>query len=142
MLAPLNRVIVFVGDVQRCAQFYRDAFDLAFIPSDDPAAWQELDAGRCRLAFHKAHGPDGPVDAPTGGPMNPHKIAFFAEDVVQACAELERRGVQMGKVNRFGDLHLCDGADPEGHRFQISNRPRTGHFTPTRGARRSTGRCA
>ena len=123
MLAPLNRVIVFVGDVQKCASFYRDAFGLPFIPSDDPEGWQELDAGPCRLAFHKAHGPDGPVDSPTGGPMNPHKIVFHAEDVVETRTELERRGVRMGKVNRFGGLVLCDGVDPEGHRFQISNRP-------------------
>lgn len=119
MLASLHRVIIFVGDVQKCAGFYRDVFELAMIPSDDPGGWQELDGGGCRLAFHKARGTEGP----TGGPGNPHKIVFHCEDVAATRAELERRGVRMGKIITFGDLIFCDGADPEGHRFQISNRP-------------------
>ena len=32
------------------------------------------------------------------------------------------RGAFMGPVNVFGDLHLCDGEDPDGNRFQLSNR--------------------
>ena len=31
-----------------------------------PEQRQELDAGGCKLALHKAHGPDGPIDKPTG----------------------------------------------------------------------------
>ena len=27
MLAPMNRVIIFVGDVEKCAGFFRDLFD-------------------------------------------------------------------------------------------------------------------
>ena len=122
MIATLNRIIVFVGDVQRCAGFYRDAFDLREIPGEDPSGWQELDAGPCRLAFHKAHGPDGPIDAPTGGPGNPHKIVFFAEDVAAVRATLLDRGVEMGAIRTFGELTICDGSDPEGHRFQVSSR--------------------
>lgn len=123
MLAPLTRVIVFVGDVEKCAAFYRDVFELELIESTHaPNEWLELDGGSCRLAFHKAHGPDGPIDAPTGGPMNPHKIVFRVEDVAATRAELVRRGAPMGEVRVFGDLALCDGHDPEGHRFQIANR--------------------
>jgi len=44
MLAAMGRVIVFVGNVPKCATFFRDAFDLQMIPSDDPDGWQELDA--------------------------------------------------------------------------------------------------
>ena len=99
MLAPMNRVIVFVGDVEKCAGFFRDLFDLEPLESDhSPGVWLELDAGGCRLGFHKAYGPEDPIDEPTGGPGNPHKL------------------------ETFGDLVVCDGWDPEGHRFQISNR--------------------
>jgi predicted enzyme related to lactoylglutathione lyase len=123
MLAAMNRVILFVGDVERCANFYRDLFDLSPIESRRPSdEWCELDAGGCRLAFHKAYGPDGPVDGPTGGPNNPHKIVFYAEDVPAMREELIRRGAQMEDASIAGDLALCDGSDPEGHRFQISNR--------------------
>ena len=123
MLAAMNRVILFVGDVERCANFYRDLFDLNPIESTHPAAeWCELDAGGCRLAFHQAYGPDGPVKGPTGSPTNPHKIVFHAEDVPAMREELLRRGAQMDNAVTFDDLVLCDGSDPEGHRFQISNR--------------------
>jgi hypothetical protein len=27
----------------------------------------------------------------------------------------------MGKVITFGELVMCDGRDPEGHAFQVSN---------------------
>ena len=122
MLAPMNRVIIFAGDVEKCATFFRDLFDLAPIESThSPQEWLELDAGACRLAFHKAYGPDGPVDGPTGGSSNPHKIVFHAEDVPAMREELCRRGAPMQDVEVFGDLVLCDGQDPEGHRFQISN---------------------
>ncbi len=119
MIATMKRVIVFVADVEKCADFYRAMFDLSPIKSDLAAdEWVELDAGGCRLAFHKAHGAHGP----TGSPAAPHKIVFYAEDVGAVQQELVRRGAQMDEVQTFGDLLLCDGTDPEGHRFQISNR--------------------
>ena len=122
MLAPMKRVVIFVGDVEKCAGFFRDLFDLEPIESEDsPDVWLELDAGGCRLGFHKAYGPEGPIDTPTGGPGNPHKLVFYAEDVAAMREELVRRGAPMQEVETFDDLVVCDGWDPEGHRFQISN---------------------
>jgi predicted enzyme related to lactoylglutathione lyase len=123
MLTPLNRIIIFVGNVQKCADFYTSVFGFTAMPSDHPSTeWIELDTGGCRLALHKARGPDGPIDSATGSPMNPHKIVFFARDVEAARAAVVARGAQMGDVRKFGPLMLCDGKDPEGHVFQISNR--------------------
>ena len=120
MNTPLNRVIIFAGDVQKCARFFIDVFNFKAIPSDHPQdEWMELDTGGCRLAFHKARGAKGP----TGSANNPHKIVFYAKDVEAAREELVSRGAKMGKVITFGDLMMCDGRDPEGHAFQISNRP-------------------
>ena len=66
MPMPLNRVIIFCGDVGRCAHFFRDAFGFAVVRSERPSKdWLELETGGCRLAFHKARGPDGPIDEPT-----------------------------------------------------------------------------
>jgi predicted enzyme related to lactoylglutathione lyase len=124
MPTPLNRIIIFVADVEKCAAFYQDAFGFTALPSDiSPSEWIELDTGGCRLAFHKAHGKSGPIDRPTGGANNPHKIVFHADDVAAERAKLVARGVAMGKVNQFGPLTMCDGHDPEGHVFQLSNRP-------------------
>ena len=119
----LHRVIVFVADVQKCAQFYVDVFGFTMLPSDQPATeWIELETGGCRLAFHKARGPKGPINKPTGSPTSPHKIVFYAQDVEAARAAVVARGATMGKALMCGALVLCDGRYPEGHAFQISNR--------------------
>jgi predicted enzyme related to lactoylglutathione lyase len=124
MPTPLNTVIIFVGDVQKCAHFYVDVFGFKPLPSEySPAEWIELDTGGCRLALHKARGPDGPVDSPTGSPFSPHKIVFFAKDVDAIRAAAVACGAVMGEILKSGSSVVCDGKDPEGHVFQISNRP-------------------
>jgi predicted enzyme related to lactoylglutathione lyase len=123
VLTPLKRIIIFVGDVEKCAAFYRSAFDFKPVPSEHPSKdWLELDTGGCLLAFHKAHGAGGAIDSPTGSANHPHKIVFYAEDVAAARENLVKRGIAMGPVQTFGKLSLCDGNDVEGHVFQLSNR--------------------
>jgi hypothetical protein len=98
-------------------------FGFTDVPGGHPSAeWAELETGGCRLALHKASGPGGPIGTPTGHPGNPHKIAFYAEDVEAARSSLVALGAVLGMVHKFGDLAYCDGQDPEGHAFQISNR--------------------
>ena len=122
---PLSRVILFVGDVERCARFYGDVFGFKVLPqSYTPGEWAELDTGACRVALHKAYGQGGvPIGEPTGSTRHPHKIVFFAADVPARRRELVARGAKMGEVQTFGALVLCDGQDVEGHVFQICNRP-------------------
>jgi predicted enzyme related to lactoylglutathione lyase len=122
VLTPLNRIIIFVGDVEKCGNFYRDVFGFTALPGGD-ADWIELETGGCRLALHKAHGSKGRMNSPTGNSKNPHKIVFFAQDVEATRAAIVKRGAKMGKIHSYGSLTFCDGKDPEGHVFQISNRP-------------------
>ena len=120
MIGPLKRVIIFVHDVEELIPFYRDVLGLTPIESEEPSCeWQEFDAAGLKVALHKAHGSTGP----TGRPTNPHKIVFYAEDVAAARQTLIDRGAEMAEVHTYGGLVLCDGFDPEGHRFQICNRP-------------------
>jgi predicted enzyme related to lactoylglutathione lyase len=118
MRAPLHRVIIFVYDVQACAQFYVRVFGFGAIATDDPSEWQELETGGCRLAFHKARG----VTGPTGSEEHPHKIVFFASDIAATRERAVAHGAVMGQVRTFGSLTLCDGRDVEGHMFQLSDR--------------------
>jgi predicted enzyme related to lactoylglutathione lyase len=123
MIAPLHRVIVFVGDVEKCAAFYQKVFDFKPLKSESPTdAWLELETGGCRLAFHKARGKGRPIDHAKGSSTDPHKIVFFSKSVAATRAQLIKRGAKMGKVMSFGKLRMCDGKDLEGHRFQVSNR--------------------
>ena len=125
-MSTLGRIIVFVADVERCGEFYARVFGMTRNEASyTPGEWLELsgDGGGATLAFHKAHGPDGPINAPNGSEQNPHKLVFVVEDVDAERARLIDLGVEMGDVCRpFDGLAFCDGADPEGHRFQISSR--------------------
>lgn len=104
-----------MADVQASAAFYEKAFGFARVPSDyGDSEWLELETGGARIAFHRAHG--------EGSSSGDVKLVFRSENVAATVAELSARGVKMGKVKTFGDLVMCDGTDPDGHRFQISNR--------------------
>lgn len=119
MKFQLRRVIVFVSDVEGCAAFYEAAFGLQRVEASYiKGEFLEVDGGGCKLAFHKARG----VKGKTGSTSDPHKIVFYAKDVARAREELVARGAAMREVKEFGELRLCDGVDPEGHVFQISNR--------------------
>lgn len=116
MNLQLRRVIVFVQDVQVVGAFYRDVLGLPVIPSpDDEHDWLEFDAGACRIALHKSE----VVKVTRRQP----KPVFYAENVVSTRAVLIARGARLGAVQTSNDIQFCDGKDPEGNPYQISNRP-------------------
>lgn len=126
MLGTLSRIIIFAGEPGRCAGFFREYFGFASV-GEWTSEWAELDAGGCRLAFHQAWAAEGPLREPTGAPSNPHKLVFTVADVALARYQLVSSGVALGQIRRFQDavgnpVEICDGTDPEGHVFQLSNR--------------------
>jgi hypothetical protein len=110
----VSRVIVFTDDVTRLSEFYRTCFGLTFVgeASDE---WTELNGGGCSLAFHK-------IDEHSTTRDGWIKLVFGSTDVLSDKMRLERLGVKMSDVVEFGDIHLCDGRDPDGNWFQISSR--------------------
>lgn len=116
MSYELRRVIIFTRNFAAMRDFYRDMFGLTVIEQDD--GWADMAAGPCRLAIHAA-GPGVEIGPDFEGP---HKVVFYAADVAAAREDLMARGATMGPVHVYGDLHLCDGDDPDENRFQISNR--------------------
>ena len=111
----VRRVIVFTTNFAAMRDFYRDVLGLKLVEEED--GWADFDAGPIRLAIHAGRG-----GGSGGGDAGPHKITFFAADVEAVRTELIGRGVAMGKVSRFDETAFCDGYDPDGNRFQISNR--------------------
>ena len=112
MKLDLRRVILFVDDMAVMTRFYEEQLGLKVLTRED--RWVDFDAGGTRLALHS-------------GVSNPGrtKICFYVSDVSKARQELIDRGVRMGKDPgpRLDELQLCDGKDPEGNTFQLSNRP-------------------
>jgi predicted enzyme related to lactoylglutathione lyase len=120
MAAALGRIILYVQDVERLSEFYRQAF--AFVLAQHiEGEWAVLDAGACELALLKA-GPAyrGPVGA--GGENNNAKIVFAIDEPIETMRErLVSRGVDMSAIKSYPGLTgpLCDGRDPEGNVFQL-----------------------
>ena len=124
MPLDLRRVILFVDDLAAMTDFYEKKIglrvDMSHYTSDQTLGiagreegFIDFDAGGSKLALH-------------AGVSNPGrtKICFFAADVSKARQELIDRGVRMGKDPGPGEgLRFCDGKDPEGNTFQLSNRP-------------------
>jgi len=116
MSYAMRRVILFTHNFAAMRDFYRDMLGLEVVEEDD--GWADLAAGGCNIAIHAAG-----KGAASGDGEGPHKIVFHADDVAAAREDLMSRGANMGPVKVFGELHLCDGDDPDGNRFQFSNRP-------------------
>lgn len=114
MTFKIRRIILFVRDVPRAARFYRGMFGLRPRGSAEGKDWVEFEGGGCRLALHRGAG------LKSGGGA---KIVFGARNVAAARQKLIERGAKVGPVRSFDGIDLCDGRDPDGNRFQISNRP-------------------
>jgi predicted enzyme related to lactoylglutathione lyase len=115
MKLETKRMIVFVRNVEKVAQFYRDVLGLPPIPCpDDPKKWQEFSAGAVSIALHQA-------DAPKPRRIA-SKIVFYAADVSATKRELEARGAKLGRVVKTEFHSFANGTDPEGNPFAISSR--------------------
>jgi catechol 2,3-dioxygenase-like lactoylglutathione lyase family enzyme len=112
----MKRLILFVRNVRKVADYYTKVFGLEPAGNKSDADWAELDAGGCVLALHSGGAPGRKA---AGGP----KLVFWAEDVESSRAELLRRGGKPGKVRSFDGIAICDGKDPEGNAWQLSRRP-------------------
>lgn len=108
--------------------FYRDVLGLSPLRiADDDAGFVSLDAGAIALCLHaipSRAAKDITVSSPPKWrDSTPIKLCFRTDDVASLRDELSARRANMGPAKQFGDLCLCDGVDPEGNVFQLSNRP-------------------
>lgn len=117
-ISAMSRITLVVQNMMAVTEFYRDVLQLKPIFDLDvqPPQWIEFNTGPCRLALQSAEKVDGV-------PSTYSKIVFYADDVEKARQELLERGAPMSAVEDDGRFQYCDGHDPEGNKFQISNRP-------------------
>jgi catechol 2,3-dioxygenase-like lactoylglutathione lyase family enzyme len=112
MTLELRRVIIFTDEMATMAAFYGGVLGLE--KAGEESGWVSFAAGAVEIALHR------------GGSMTGRrapKLAFFAADVAATRDDLISRGARMGRLLGSGDLAFCDGKDPDGNPFQISNRP-------------------
>jgi len=107
----IKRVIIFTTRMAVLSQFYRDVIGLR--QKLNEAGWEEFDAGSCDIALHNGTSAVG---------RRPPKLVFYSSDVAGTREALLKRGAKLGKIKSKNGLDLCEGADPDGNPFQISNR--------------------
>jgi predicted enzyme related to lactoylglutathione lyase len=122
----LSCAILFAKDIARLRAFYSDALRLVVCEAAPAGDWVRFEAGGASLALHAipASIAAGVLidDPPRARESTPIKLAFHADDPEAERARLVASGATMREVHRFGDLVFCDGVDPEGNVFQITNR--------------------
>jgi catechol 2,3-dioxygenase-like lactoylglutathione lyase family enzyme len=122
----MTRVILYVRDVERLKSFYQTHFDVPVV-EEIPGEWAVLKAGEVELALHLV-GPQYRRDASEGGADGDETAsnAKLVFTVQSGLPELRERllvaGVKMRDLKRYAGfaMLMCDGMDPEGNVFQLS----------------------
>ena len=122
------RVILFAKDTITMLAFYESVLGLERLSTpDDSEDFVSLDAGGIQISLHKIPQRYAKnieiVDPPIPREETPIKVAFRVSDVEEFRKRLESRGAKMRKIQKADSVCFCDGTDPEGNIFQISNRP-------------------
>src|SRR3569833_607534 len=120
MQISMTRVILYVRDVAGLKTFYERHFGFRVIEEIE-GEWAVLLAGRMELALHLA---GRPVRTTRPGTASTNAKRGFTVDsgLPELRGKLEKAGVSMGDVRRYQGFaySLCDGRDPEGNVFQLS----------------------
>jgi catechol-2,3-dioxygenase len=122
MFASLDRIIIYVQDVERLKKFYKEIFELPII-EEIKDEWVVFGVGACELALHRVGKPYRVADTSVWKvETNAKLVLSVARDLNEMRAELIHRGVPMGDIKAYPGLTgpLCDGTDPEGNVFQLA----------------------
>ena len=111
MTLSLRRIVLFTKNMPTMIAFYRDVLGLK-LRKGEPG-WMEFDANGCVIALHNGTSSIG---------KRPPKLGFWADDTSAARQELIGRGAKMSKLMAGGGLTRCEGKDPDGNPFSISDR--------------------
>ncbi|MCE4059554.1 VOC family protein [Pandoraea sputorum] len=118
----MSRLILYVRDVELLKAFYRTHFAFPVIEEIENE-WAVLKAGDVEVALHRVGVPYR--DRPTSGETSNAKLVFSVESGLEDLREtLLNAGVNMREMKRYDGFpqSMCDGEDPEGNVFQLSQR--------------------
>lgn len=116
----ISRIILYVWDIPKVAEFYQRHFGFEPIASNEPG-WLELasPAGGCTIALHQA--------SKAQKRSSEIKLVFGVRDVPAFKAECAARGLKFGVVHDVnGIFQFANARDPAGNSISISSRGLTG----------------
>src|SRR6516225_3709374 len=122
MDVSLDRIVLYVQDVERLVAFYTGAFGCPVVEAIK-GEWAVLRIGVCELALHRVGKPYRVDDtASWRAESNAKLVLSVSRDLAELRVELIGKGVPVGAIKSYPPLTgpLCDGTDPEGNVFQLA----------------------
>jgi catechol 2,3-dioxygenase-like lactoylglutathione lyase family enzyme len=116
----MTRIILYVRDVARLKAFYEAHFGFRVIEEIEQE-WAVLQAGQMELALHLVGQEFRKV--PLASILSKAKLVFTVDSgLLELRRKLEKAQVPVGEIKRYPGFafSLCDGRDPEGNVFQLS----------------------
>ena len=115
LVRNVNVVYLYVSDMERSAEFYRDLLGIPLQGDDD---WQEARLGGTRFALHHAHEGIGELSSGT------IHLNLEVEDVDEAAAHLRAAGVDVKETMREDWGAAVRVRDPDGYELYLFQPPR------------------
>ena len=111
----IARVILYVKDMAKVAEFYRRHFGMQPLPTTR-SDWLELASGGggCTIALHQAA-----VSQKSGAAI---KLVFGVADVRGFKQQRATAGLKFGVVHQADGFEFANAKDPAGNSIQISSR--------------------
>jgi predicted enzyme related to lactoylglutathione lyase len=115
MAIPIVRIILYVKNIPKVAEFYQRHFGMTPLPSSE-RGWLEMTSSSsgCTIALHQAS------SAQKSGAAI--KLVFGVADVAKFKSEKEIDGLKFGSIHTFANFAFANTKDPAGNSVQISSR--------------------
>jgi lactoylglutathione lyase len=119
----IDAITLFVEDLERSKDFYRDVFDLTMAYEDaDSAVFKFQHTMINLLKIPAAQGLVAPGAVADPGSGSRFQLTIFVADVDGACADLKARGVELqnGPMDRPWGIRTASFTDPGGHLWEFA----------------------
>jgi predicted enzyme related to lactoylglutathione lyase len=126
MSIQLNRIILFCENVETLKHFYQHFFSFPLL-EEIPGEWAVLKAGPAEIAFHRMGEAYRNHTNQSFKAVTNTKLVFqLGADISAFRTQLAEKKIPMGEIKSFPGYPylLCDGEDPEGNVFQLSQATR------------------
>ena len=117
VFSMLNRILLYVRDPERVADFYATHFDYQ-IQREEGDRIIELtrtDDKACKLMLH-------PLARGRKSGQTLVKLVFDVQDVSAFCANAQKNGLQFGKIHEADGYTFANAKDPAGNSISVSSR--------------------
>ncbi len=130
MSASLNRIILYVQDVERLSAFYQDAFSLSVVEHIE-SEWAVLKAGACEIALHRVGKPYRISNPSAATAMSNAKLVLTVDrEIAGMRTELLAKGVKMGPIKSLSWPHAALFWKRLGSGRRVSNIAGSDHRVP------------